>query len=323
MNGVNMNIDIVTLKSDHLIDVAEIAMNNYQSERKSVPYLPFEDKFKNIVKSKLESLISEDTGVIAQLNGEISGFIAGYKINELWGNCKGIYCPDYGHGVRGDNRKRIYQKLYKHSADKWVEDGFTHHALTIYAHDRETIDTFFRLGFGLRCVDAMRKVTVTNKDNSGVKIKKMGNERIAEIADMQGKLQNYFESSPIFTPVEKEDPEKYLDNWLKGKNHHLWAAYKDNKPAGFVKIEPSGERFITESDEVMNITGAYVVEEYRRSKIAGSLLGEIQKWMLENDYRLCGVDYESFNVAGSKFWNQFFTPYTYSLVRRIDERVLL
>lgn len=121
-------------------------------------------------------MISKDTGVIAQSNGEIIGFIAGYKINEFWGNCKGIYCPDYGHGVMGDNRKRIYQKLYKHSADKWVEDGFTNHALTIYAHDKETIDTFFRLGFGLRCIDAMRKATAINKDNSGVEIKKIAQD---------------------------------------------------------------------------------------------------------------------------------------------------
>ena len=124
-------------------------------------------------------------------------------------------------------------------------------------------------------------------------------------------------------PVEKEGPEKYLDNWLKNKNNHLWASYKPNEAVGFMKIEPKGERFIAESEEVMNITGAYVKEEYRKSKIAVSLLDEIQKWMLDNDYSLCGVDYESFNVEGSDFWNQFFTPYTYSLVRRIDERVIL
>lgn len=318
-----MNIDIKKLKNDHLRDVFEIVINNYQTERKSVPYLPSEKNFENLFKSKLKNLISEDTGIIAQSNKKIIGFIAGYKINEFWGNCKGIYCPDYGHGVIGDNRKNIYQKLYKYSADKWVENGFTHHALTIYAHDRETIDTFFWLGFGLRCIDAMRKTTAIKKNYTDVNIRKIGKERIPEIADIQDELHNYFKKSPIFMPVAKEAPEKYLENWFKDKNRHLWAAYKDNEAVGFMKVEPKGERLITESEEVMNITGAYVKEEYRKSKIAVSLLKNIQKWMLDNDYNLCGADYESFNITGSNFWNQFFTPYTYSLVRRIDERVLL
>lgn len=319
-----MNIDIKKLKDDHLKDVVEIVIHNYRTERKSVPYLPFEKNFKNLFKPKLKSLVSEDTGIVAQSDDEIIGFIAGYKINEFWGDCKGIYCPDYGHGVLGDNRKKIYQKLYEYSADQWVESGFTHHALTIYAHDRETIDTFFWLGFGLRCIDAMRKTAAIKKNYADVNIRKIGKERIPEIADLQEELHNYyFKKSPIFMPVEKEDPEKYLENWLKDKNRHLWAAYKDTKAVGFMKIGPKGERLITEFEEVMNITGAYVKQEYRKSKIAVSLLDSIQKWMLENNYNLCGGDYESFNILGSDFWNQFFTPYTYSLVRRIDERVLL
>ena len=177
-----MSIEIRKLKNGHLKDVAEIAINSYQTERKSVPYLPFEDKFENLIKSKLENLISEGTGFIAWSNDKIIGFMAGYKINEFWGNCKGIYCPDYGHGVIGDNRKNIYQKLYKYSADKWVEDGFTHHALTIYAHDRETIDTFFWLGFGLRCIDAMRETAAIKENNAGVNIKKIGKGGISKIS---------------------------------------------------------------------------------------------------------------------------------------------
>ena len=317
-----MNITIRNLENCHLESVTEMVLKNYQLERKSVPFLPPGDNFKHFIRSRLKKLIAEKTGIVARSNDKIIGFFAGYKINELWGNCKGIYCPDYGHGAIGDNREKIYQKLYQYSADRWVEDGFTHHALTIYAHDRETIDTFFWLGFGLRCVDAMREAAAIEKNNTEVSIKKVGKERASQIADIQSESHNYFKKSPIFMPLEKEDPEKYLDNWFKQKNRHLWAAYKDDEDVGFMKIEPKGERFITESEEVMNITGAYVREEYRRSKIAVSLLDHIQKWMLDNGYNLCGVDYESFNLSGSNFWDQFFTPYAYSLVRRIDERVL-
>ncbi len=317
-----MNIDIKKLKNCHLEDVVEMVLKNYQVERNSVPFLPFENNFKNLIRSRLKKLISEDTGVVALVNGKIIGFIAGYKINEFWGDCRGIYCPDYGHGAMGDDRKKIYQRLYRYSAGKWVEDGFTHHALTIYAHDRETIDTFFWLGFGLRCVDAMREAAAIEKNNTELSINKVGKEGVAKIADLQEKFHNYLTESPVFIPGEKEDLEKYLEGWLDNNNRHLWVADKDEEAVGFMKMEPEGERFITESEAVMNITGAYVKEGHRQSRIAASLLGDIQKWLLGNDYKLCGVDYESFNPAGSNFWNQFFTPYAYSLARRIDERVL-
>jgi GNAT superfamily N-acetyltransferase len=318
-----MNIDIKKLKNCHLEDVVEIVLKNYQVERNSVSFLPPGNNFKHLIRPRLKKLIAEETGAVARANGKIIGFITGYKINEFWGDCRGIYCPDYGHGVMGDNRKKVYQKLYKYSANEWVEGGFTHHALTVYAHDKETIDTFSWLGFGLRCVDAMRENAAIEKNNTEVSIKKVGKEGISKIVNLQNKLRNYLTKSPVFIPVEKEAPEKYLDNWLTNNNRHLWVADKDKEAVGFMKIEPEGERFITELEEVMNITGAYVKEEYRQSRIGASLLGDIQKWLLDNDYNLCGVDYESFNLSGSNFWDNFFTPYTYSLVRRIDERVLM
>lgn len=71
----------------------------------------------------------------------------------------------------------------------------------------------------------------------------------------------------------------------------------------------------------MNITGAYVLESERKKGIGTMLLGAIQEWLLQNGYTLCGVDFESINITGSRFWNKHFVPYAYSMVRRIDERI--
>lgn len=35
-----------------------------------------------------------------------------------------------------------------------------------------------------------------------------------------------------------------------------------------------------------------------------------------------GVDYETVNPTALHFWTKYFTPYTYSYIRRIDERVV-
>ncbi|MGM0411189.1 MAG: GNAT family N-acetyltransferase [Bacillota bacterium] len=308
--------------NDYMKELTEIVLNSYKIERKSVPYLPLEDGYKKKIDKYIEDLVFNGTGVMAISNNKVVGFLAGYKIEEFWGSCDGIYSPDFGHGLIENANKNIYQKLYKSAAKKWVEAGYTHHALTIYAHHKDVIDSFFWLGFGLRCIDAMRKVSLIQNVNEEIKIKKIKKENISELVEVQEKLHYYFNESPLFMPVGKQDAEKYLTTWLKEDNRHIWGAYKNNEVIGFMKIQPVGERLITKNDSVMNVTGAYVKKGYRKSKVAITLLNEIQKWMLANDYTLCGVDYESFNIAGSNFWNQLFTSYTYSLVRRIDERVL-
>jgi len=102
----------------------------------------------------------------------------------------------------------------------------------------------------------------------------------------------------------------------------LWIARVDGEPLGYIRIEPDGESFVSRHPSVMNITGAYVVEGRRGSGVGVSLLAELQQWLIQNGYKLCGVDFESINTLGSRFWTRRFTPYTYSMVRRIDERIL-
>jgi GNAT superfamily N-acetyltransferase len=110
--------------------------------------------------------------------------------------------------------------------------------------------------------------------------------------------------------------------WFQNSNRHFWVAYHEGKPVGQFRIQPDGETFISEHPDVMNVTSTYVTDVGRHTGIGLMLLAEVQCWLQDNGHPLCGVDFESFNVPGSKFWNRHFTPYTYSLVRRIDERIL-
>jgi GNAT superfamily N-acetyltransferase len=89
-----------------------------------------------------------------------------------------------------------------------------------------------------------------------------------------------------------------------------------------MSIGPTAETFVAEHPTVMNIKGAYVADSERGTGVGKLLLAVVQEWLLQNDYQLCGVDFESINPLGSRFWMKYFTPYTYSLVRRIDERIL-
>lgn len=319
---MKLKIEYEPISEKHINAAADLILSAYKEEKMAVPFLPNEQEFSSYFQKAIGNLFNKGKGIAAICNNQLIGFLAGVEVDEFWGKCKGIYSPLYGHGTIKKYRSSLYQELYKHAADLWVKNSCMNHAITFFAHDKETIDTWFWLGFGLRCVDAIREVTPINVSHPSISIRKVDLCDIPSLADIERKLHLYFRNSPIFMPRMEEDPIQHLTEWLKKQNHHLWVAYYDGKPLGHMRIQPNAETFVSEHQNVMNITGAYVVDHERKSGIGAMLLEEIQQWLLQHGYPLCGVDFESINTTGSNFWTKHFTPYTYTMVRRIDERIL-
>lgn len=315
-------LDFDVIKEEHLDSAMALVLDAYNEERKTLDYLPEGQGLNKLLYNSLSRLFRKGIGMAAFNDGELVGFIAGYETMELWGHCKGIYSPLYGHGAIKEDRVKIYQELYREAAEMWVKNHITSHALTVFAHDNDTIDAWFWLGFGNRCVDSIRPATSIGVVKSDIDIKKLTVDDLADIVESERGLHNYFNNSPMFMPRGEVDPITSLTDWLKEDDRHIWAAYKDGIAVGHMQIQTVGETFISEDPSVMNITGAYVLDSERSTGVAAILLEEILNWQKENGYSLCGVDFESFNIDGSRFWNRYFIPYTYTLTRRIDERIL-
>ena len=320
-----MEIKFERINENHVNAAVRLVQTAYNYEKKVVNFLPEYQTDSDVIHRIIKNLFTKGTGIAAISNNNLIGYLAGYTIDELFGKCGGIYSPLYGHGAIKKHRNRIYCQLYQKAAKDWVEKSLMTHAITLFAHDKKTVDTWFWLGFGHRCVDAIRRVSPikpsVKKTNDEIFIKKTNLEDVSEIAFLEQNIVKYMNLSPMFMPRVEEEPIESLTEWLKQDDHHHWTAYLNNKPAGYIKIEPEAETFVANHHDVMNITGAYVVEKHRDSNIGTSLLDIVQQWLIKEDYRLCGVDFESFNILGSIFWMKYFTPYTYSLVRRIDERI--
>lgn len=316
-----MIIDYQALNQSHVDLAVQLVMAAYQEEKLAVPCLPDSQSLSELLRKEIAHLFSRGSGFAALSGGALVGFLAGYEIGPLFGSSPGIYCPVSGHGAVRENRTAIYQGLYAKAAQMWVEKGHLSHAVTLFAHARETVDTWFWLGFGMRCVDSIRKAEPVQA-GPDISVCKMSAKDVPELAQLHREHNFYYGQSPIFMPREEEDPVQDLLEWLDKPGHHLWAAYLDGVPRGYMRIQPEAESFVSLHPDVMNITGAYVDPSTRRSGIGAALLNAVNTWLVENRFPLCGVDFEAINVTGSQFWNKHFTPYTYSVVRRIDERIV-
>jgi hypothetical protein len=282
---MTMNIELFT--TSHLADAADLVYKNYCEEASQLTALPLQINITSICKLLID-LAKNRTGVCAIENGKLIGFLSRIPRDSFFGNVKGIYCPLHSHGAIKENRKTIYQKMYQKAANIWVEqDRFTH-AITIFAHESETIDTFFWQGFGLRCVDAIgpvKPIVVTSAEKYFIR-RIMPNEANL-INPLEHKLVQHMNSSPVFMSVYKTLTVERLGKWLTDSGNHMWAAFDNQNPIAYMIIQNDGENFVTESSDMMNICGAYTNEDVRGSGVSVKLLSHIMQWLLDNGYKRC------------------------------------
>lgn len=150
-------LKIFDFEKNHIEKAQKIAMMNYDEERTVVTELPSISDIYD-----LECFADNGLGVVIQDGGEMLGFLCCY---EPWDNAfdskaRGTFSPIHAHGAVSKNRDVIYKRLYQAAAEKWVKNKISYHAITLYAHDTQAINAFFNYGFGLRCIDAIRLLSI-------------------------------------------------------------------------------------------------------------------------------------------------------------------
>jgi len=239
-----------------------------------------------------------------------------------FGDVKGIFSPLHGHGAINSDRRKIYSMLYAQAAKIWVEKGVLSHAIALYAHDTDALTSFTQNGFGMRCIDAIRlsdPIPVTSFLEYSYK--EIAKEEFRDILPLNNALISHMYQSPVFMSIKHRTPDDVIEDG-KDESIRYFCAFKEGEIIGYMKVGGSGENFISKQKGVVNICGAYLLPRYRGQEVASQLLSFLLSQMQQDGYSHVGVDFESINPPAREFWLRFFTPYTNSLVRRIDERIL-
>lgn len=321
-----MNYRIEKAEQRYIKEYISIFYEEYNEVCQSnhlVPRLENDD----FITSQLTDLLNCGLGFVALLDDKVVGYITGRPVNEFFGTANGVYVPLFGHGAVKEGRRKIYQALYSYASGMWVEKELINHGITMFCVDKECIDGWVLLGFGNRCNDAIRSTDALPEFKvwGNYSIMKADNMHLSDISQLCLQDDRHFKKAPAFMVGHNECEEDIMINfkeWLSRDNHHLWIAYDDRKAIGYMRIQEIGESFISAHPDMMNITGAFVDEKYRGSGVSNMLLDNILFWLKQHGYHLCGVDYESINVTGSNFWNKYFKPYTYTMMRYVDDRIL-
>lgn len=318
-----MSRDIIFEKvaAQYIQNALNLSVRQYEREKSFNPVLPEFDSYDQL-EQLIATLFEKGTGLVGIQNGQVVAYIAGFKVENIFGNVAGVYCPIYGHGLSAECHRKILVQLYSNVSDVWVKQELLTHAMTLYSHENDVSDYLFWQGFGRRCSDAIRKVKLLSTDDNSVIVKKTHPSMYEMLANLHRLSNEYYRTAPIFMPNQDKDPIREQIEWNRLENHHEFIAFRDYEPIGMMRLSPNAETFISDHPSVMNIQMTYIVESERNNAVGKLLLSTTQEWLLKHGYCLCGVDFETLNPLASAFWMKYFSPYTYSLVRRIDERII-
>ncbi len=306
---------IIDFTRAHITEAYALAMSSYAEEREYVQELPIVDSLPDI-----SDFADNGLGVAAVEGERLMGFLSFYQPwdNAFGSGSRGTYAPIHAHGAVYENRERIYKRMYQVAANKLVRAGVGCHAVGLYAHDVHAINAFYTYGFGLRCIDAIRRVETIPLDSACSFItRRLERNEVAFVRQLRRMLTEHLGQSPCFMRSTPHEIEEWLIR-AESRASILFAAFDRDQAIAFIEVAEDGENFATAVPDMRNICGAFCLPQYRGTNVALSLLNlAITELKTEGCIRI-GVDFESFNPTAYGFWLKYFTSYTHSVVRRID-----
>lgn len=316
-----MAFEFVPLTEDHLEAAAAMAAARYAAGREQDPAWPqrFEDP--DAILPRLRGMIEQAPGAAALREGRLAGFLVAYLF--MHRGERTAYSPDFGHAADADRLWDIYRGLYAVLSQAWLRQGSFQHFLTLFAHEREALDAWASVGFGMLTLDALRDMRPVEGAQAAVRIRRLGPEEIDVLTPLELALKRHLASSPMFIPLLIEDGRASRVEWLANPDHALWIASQDGEAVGWLCLQPSKAPVLPVADRgTVACTGAYTLPEARGTGVGSALLTHGLAWAREQGYTRCSVDFETANLPGMAFWlGRGFQPVCYSLARRVDERL--
>ncbi len=311
---------ITNFEQTYVKEAQALAYANYFEEREYVVVLPGTEQVPDL------SMFAWNGLGVAAIgdDGRLIGFLCCY---ESWENAFdskaiGTFSPIHAHGAIKERRAEIYKRMYQYAAEKWVKLGIAYHGVALYAHDRDTLCAMFQYGFGLRCVDAIRDMSLIETPGLHEKLEitfeELHKDSVDEIRELRKFLSEHLGESPCFMYSSEEEFYSWLFRAEK-RDSRIFVAKKQARVIAFVEVQDTGENFVTYVSDMKNICGAFCLPEYRGKHLFQRLLNYVIEVLKGEGVERLGVDFESFNPTAYAFWLKYFDAYTHSVVRRIDE----
>ncbi|MBN2392339.1 MAG: GNAT family N-acetyltransferase [Anaerolineae bacterium] len=318
-----MTCHLVPFAKEYLDAAVTLFHESYRQEREHSPLLPtrvLDDP--TWIRSELSTCL-ENPGVAVIQDGRLAAYmVTGAQFT--WKGQRTALVPEHGHSAIGEDKEILYQRMYMHLSQLWVDDHTHMHIIGHFAHDNALQETLYQLGFGAIVAERLRDLSAIDAPTD---ISIVEEPDVHKLVDHELEHNHYYPKAPIF--ITKNTDRSAM---LADLDEHVQAGdvffvyYEDGVPradmiVGQSNHDSEGEGFLLQNTNTAQIKGAYAQPEMRSKGVGTALLSRAIEWARAQGYARLFVEHETANFYGGHFWRKHFSPYLYFSMRYVDNTI--
>ena len=273
----------------------------------------------------LAGLLADPTssGAVAVSDGQpVAYVLAQAKDAGTWG--ENVWVESAGI-ARGEADAELVRDLYAAAAQQWVDAGRTAHYVLVPSHDGVLVDAFFRLGFGLQHVHAIRRPAPAGPLPDGVRVRRAQRADVPVLARLDRELPLHQGRSPVFSSGHLPTEAEALEDWQESfddERFTTFVAELDGEVVGSAiacDLELSSLHRGPALVGGAGFLGFAAVLPHARGRGAGRALGEaVLGWSATRGDDAVVTDWRATNLQSSRAWTALgFRPTFYRLHRLV------
>ena len=236
----------------------------------------------------------------------------------LYGDRLHCTVPVYGYSA---DREQTAVRLFTLLAQRIAQQGACDYQVHLYSEDAEVIRAFHMMQFftmAEKCVTSIRELCA--EPDRGIVIRPVPkdelNRRWKEVWQAVHQIVLHLQASPVFYPG-KEFTEEVYRGFFQSEETEVLAAFDGDSIVGIIEWnrEPN---LLMGGENSVNVGEIYVYPEYRDKNLSKALLCAAQQQAKAAGYGVMWVEHGTANPNARGFWNKYFQPYEYQLIRTIE-----
>jgi GNAT superfamily N-acetyltransferase len=274
-----------------------------------------------VARDEIAAAYAQDdaSGAVAIEGDRVVGYLLGAPKGDTWG--ANIWVESSGHAVE---EPEVARSLYAAAATRWLDEGRTAHYALLPSHDRELVQTWFRLAFGHQHTHAIREPAPAGPVRDGLVVRAPRREEIPELARLDMVLTEHQALSPVFSGGPPDVYEERVADWEEDfDNPKFWNVVVEHEgrlvgSAVGCSLEVSSSHTGPARPDSAAFLGFAAVLPEARGLGVGRALGEaVSGWALREGYPSIVTDWRETNLLSSRAWRGLGYRDTFTRVHRL------